>query len=175
MKDFVDNQHGKLRLFHTPTPTPVVKDFVDDQHGKLRLFHTPKFTIAEENTSEIHFPGYNYMGPGTHVLERIKNGISPVNSLDMVAKKHDIEYATGTDPITADIRAIARTMPISNIDKIFMLIGLGARTYGDYELRKANIGINPLKDLANRTDYTPLHKKELTAYNDDYLTIDGHF
>lgn len=115
------------------------------------------------------------MGPGTHVLERMRNKILPINSLDSVAFRHDLDYANDIDPIKADIHAIARTMPVSTLDKIWMIMGLGARTYGDYELRKANIGFNPLKSLAGRTEYTQEHKAELKAKFDDYKVIDNFY
>jgi hypothetical protein len=37
-------------------------------------------------------PGYNYLGPGTHVIERLSKGIQPVNQLDMIAQQHDLAY-----------------------------------------------------------------------------------
>lgn len=35
----------------------------------------------------VHFPGYNYCGPGTHDFSR-----KPINKLDRACKKHDIGY-----------------------------------------------------------------------------------
>lgn len=37
-------------------------------------------------------PFYNYMGPGTHIVDRIKKGVLPVNDTDRIALAHDINY-----------------------------------------------------------------------------------
>ncbi len=46
----------------------------------------------KETTSERHFPLLNYMGPGTHIVERINNRIMPVGRADAAAMVHDINY-----------------------------------------------------------------------------------
>lgn len=38
---------------------------------------------------EFHYPGYNYLGPGTNLQKKKK----PINKLDLAAKRHDEEYA----------------------------------------------------------------------------------
>ena len=42
---------------------------------------------------EFHWPGYQYMGPGTHLEKRLKHGDPGINRLDRIAKQHDIEYS----------------------------------------------------------------------------------
>ena len=42
---------------------------------------------------EFHLPGYQYMGPGTHLEKRLKRGDPGINRLDQIAKRHDIAYA----------------------------------------------------------------------------------
>ena len=42
---------------------------------------------------EFHWPGYQYMGPGTHLKKRLKRGDPGINRLDRIAKQHDIEYS----------------------------------------------------------------------------------
>lgn len=42
---------------------------------------------------EWHWPGYQYMGPGTHLKKRLKRGDPGINRLDRLAKAHDIAYA----------------------------------------------------------------------------------
>ena len=42
---------------------------------------------------EFHWPGYQYMGPGTHLAKRLKRGDRGVNRLDQIAKQHDIDYS----------------------------------------------------------------------------------
>ena len=42
---------------------------------------------------EFHWPGYQFMGPGTHLKKRLARGDPSINRLDRIAKQHDIEYA----------------------------------------------------------------------------------
>ena len=42
---------------------------------------------------EFHWPGYQYMGPGTHLAKRLKRGDPGINRLDEIAKQHDIDYS----------------------------------------------------------------------------------
>ena len=42
---------------------------------------------------EFHWPGYQYMGPGTHLEKRLKRGDPGMNRLDKIAKQHDIDYS----------------------------------------------------------------------------------
>ena len=52
---------------------------------------------------------YNYLGPGTPIIERIQRGDPPLNALDEEAMIHDIDYLnakTLTDLRKADIEFI---------------------------------------------------------------------
>ena len=42
---------------------------------------------------EFHWPGYQYMGPGTKLAMRLKRGDPAINRLDKIAKQHDIDYS----------------------------------------------------------------------------------
>ena len=42
---------------------------------------------------KLHWPGYQYMGPGTKLEKRLKRGDRGVNRLDRIAKQHDIDYS----------------------------------------------------------------------------------
>jgi len=42
---------------------------------------------------KFHWPGYQYMGPGTHLAKRLKRGDPGINRLDKIAKQHDIDYS----------------------------------------------------------------------------------
>ena len=35
---------------------------------------------------ELHYPGYNYLGPGTRLEEKLRNSVAPINPLDAAAK-----------------------------------------------------------------------------------------
>jgi len=42
---------------------------------------------------EFHWPGYQYMGPGTKLKKRLARGDPGINCLDQIAKQHDIDYS----------------------------------------------------------------------------------
>ena len=42
---------------------------------------------------ELHWPDYQYMGPGTKLKKRLKRGDPGINRLDKLAKQHDIDYS----------------------------------------------------------------------------------
>ena len=42
---------------------------------------------------EFHWPGYQYMGPGTKLKKRLARGDPGINRLDRLAKQHDIDYS----------------------------------------------------------------------------------
>ena len=42
---------------------------------------------------EFHWPGYQFMGPGTHLDKRLKRGDPGINRLDKIARIHDIDYS----------------------------------------------------------------------------------
>ena len=46
---------------------------------------------------ELHLPGYNYLGPGTRLEERLERGDRGINPLDEAAKQHDIAYHENKD------------------------------------------------------------------------------
>ena len=43
--------------------------------------------------SEFHWPGYQFLGPGTKLEQRLKRGDPGINCLDRIAKQHDIDYS----------------------------------------------------------------------------------
>ena len=58
---------------------------------------------------ELHWPGYQYMGPGTKLKKRLKRGDPGINRLDKLAKQHDIDYSrakTLPDKWKADAKMI---------------------------------------------------------------------
>ena len=59
---------------------------------------------------EFHWPGYQYMGPGTHLEKRLKRGDPGKNRLDRISKTHDIDYSKARslkDKHKADRKMIA--------------------------------------------------------------------
>ena len=41
---------------------------------------------------ELHWPGDQYMGPGTKLDKRLKRGDPGINRLHKIAKRHDFDY-----------------------------------------------------------------------------------
>ena len=52
--------------------------------------------LLEKTGMEFHWPGYQYMGPGTHLEKRLKRGDPGINRLDRISKIHDIDYSRAT-------------------------------------------------------------------------------
>lgn len=42
---------------------------------------------------ELNFPGYQFMGPGTKVMERLARGERGINPLDNMCLEHDLVYS----------------------------------------------------------------------------------
>ena len=60
---------------------------------------------------EFHWPGYQYIGPGTHLKKRLTRGDPGINRLGRIAKAHDIDYdkaKTLKDKWAADRKMIAK-------------------------------------------------------------------
>jgi hypothetical protein len=76
-------------------------------------------------------PGHNYIGPSTPILTNLLNGVPPVDEIDRVAIRHDIDYirANGDiDKLTqADFRAIKAANKLS-LDGVLLTTGLSMRT-----------------------------------------------
>ena len=49
--------------------------------------------LLSKTGMEFHWPGYQYMGPGTKLAKRLKRGDPGINRLDRIAKQHDIDYS----------------------------------------------------------------------------------
>jgi len=48
--------------------------------------------LLGKTSIELHWPGYQYLGAGTHLKKRLKRGDPGINRLDKLAKQHDIDY-----------------------------------------------------------------------------------
>ena len=60
-----------------------------------KLFDVQK--LLTKTKMEFHWPGYQYMGPGTHLEKRLARGDPGINRLDRIAKAHNIDYGKGKD------------------------------------------------------------------------------
>src|SRR3954452_11766516 len=86
---------------------------------KAKFIKEPKGgDIVDEigkHVGEIHFPGSNYLGPGTKFKERIKQGVKPVDRVDEAAMHHDLAYHIHKDK---DKRHEADRKLLADIDSI---------------------------------------------------------
>lgn len=102
------------------------------------------------------------MGPGTHVVERIKAGLRPTSKVDAIALRHDIDYLTNEEPIISDMRAILATFNNSEVlsyQATVMRLGLGLRSAADLLMHMIPVK-NPTH-INGRTDRMPITNEEL--------------
>ena len=73
--------------------------------GKANLTLPQKYKGEKHAVQQLpngQFVRGSYIGPGTHVIERIRNGSVPVSMTDKVAQAHDLRYSLANDE--SDIR-----------------------------------------------------------------------
>lgn len=78
---------------------------------------------------EHHFPGYQYLGPGTNLETRMELGIEPINDLDRIAMMHDIGYSKSEDTGMGMTRALSRG--IHDVGAGSAMITYGLSPYSD--------------------------------------------
>ena len=79
-----------------------------------KLFDVQK--LLNKTGMEFHWPGYQYMRPGTHLKKRLARGDPGLNRLDRITKAHDIDYDKAKnlqDKWVADRKMIAKTDQLS--------------------------------------------------------------
>lgn len=118
---------------------------------------TNVFANAREKTTPYHYPGSNYIGPGTHIIDNIYNNVQPTSLTDRVAMYHDIDYLGNDEPIRADMRAILSAD--NSLEGIVMKAGLGVRSVLD--------GVFHLLPFKNPTHVFSQRSDELKMTNSD--------
>jgi len=87
--------------------------------------------LGEQQNTELHYPGTNYLGPGTKVMTNLFNGVRPVSYIDSLAQQHDIDYLSSVgsnfSAIMADLKAIKNSYNEISLQAISMRVGLLAR------------------------------------------------
>lgn len=88
------------------------------------------------NTSgEFHFPGDNFLGPGTDIVNRVMQGIKPKSFADSTARDHDIDYlissGSSLGAIRDDYKAILSNWSNLDLDALALKLGLMLRTTGN--------------------------------------------
>lgn len=61
-----------------------------------------KALSTESSSIQYHMPFHNYMGPGTHIVTNLQEGIQPTTTMDRAAMIHDIEYVKPNNQWRAD-------------------------------------------------------------------------
>lgn len=54
-------------------------------------------TLINKVPIELHLPGYQFCGPGTHLEKRLRKGETGINPLDTACREHDIAYSQSSD------------------------------------------------------------------------------
>lgn len=94
--------------------------------------------LLEKTGMEFHWPGYQYMGPGTHLAKRLKRGDPGINRLDRIAKVHDIDYSKARS--LKDKHAADRKM-IKSIEKLGPRKSLTERVVKHIMKTKVKLGV----------------------------------
>jgi len=81
---------------------------------------------AEEGLFQYHFPGYNYLGPGTRFITNLVNDVKPINAIDKIAMYHDLEYVLGNYD-KSDINAMRESLKYPLFESKLLQYGLGLR------------------------------------------------
>ena len=122
-----------------------------------------------EDTWELHVPFMNYMGPGTHVSDRVHKGILPTSQSDAASLIHDIEYLNYTDQSIPDSTAVTNAGylagPMYVAFKIKQVLGfnIGEQNIPVYEHLRNIIDNDPRFDSLAKyemhwSDGQPVHK-----------------
>lgn len=89
--------------------------------------------MAENSLKPFHFPGANFIGPGTPVGQNILNDVQPTSVTDAAARQHDIDYLknAGDSTFISDVRAITSSYPSFSPDALALRAGLSVKTLFD--------------------------------------------
>ena len=90
------------RLIRNAISTPLLyfslHSMVDRHRGMIsgsRLVNN----LINKLPFELHFPRYNFCGPGTQLQKRLARGDRGINPLDSACKEHDITYSQNRENI----------------------------------------------------------------------------
>lgn len=103
-KDEPQSNNNLLAGVLTGVGAVVVANKASESLSTFKQFFNGDFTV----------PGYNFLGPGTDIKERIASGLKPVDLLDKIAYEHDLLYSLARTP--EQIREADQNM-INAIDK----------------------------------------------------------
>ena len=130
--------------------------------------------LDQEEGGEWTVPGYNYVGPGTHTLEKIIRNVKPADKLDEAALAHDIDYAimqNDGDRVIADmefkeragINMVSSVAQAALAARDYISTHDHSKTYNDLALIVYDEAIKKLE--ASGYKKTPLQKEKLSVSN----------
>ncbi len=117
------------------------------------------WATIHQPTTEYHFPGQNFTGPGTNLVRRILRGDLPNNYQDAVTLIHDIDYMSYMSADEADDRAITRSD--ASIAGLVTRTGLGIRKVLGLKFNAPSYIGNILRRYVR---LHPLYSKNLQSY-----------
>lgn len=88
---------------------------------------------AEASDLDLTLPFHNYMGPGTHIVDKLLRKVKPVNRTDEIAREHDYNYTIKPgyiDKTLSDLYAIKRGVtekvesPLDFVSRVGLVGGL---------------------------------------------------
>src|SRR5215831_18681529 len=83
---FITNKNRKTQRSNCKICSTAKSCFIKEIKGRDIV------DVIGKNIGEIHFPGSNYLGPGTKFIERINREDKPVDRIDEAAMHHDLSY-----------------------------------------------------------------------------------
>lgn len=120
---------------------------------------------------QFHYPGTNYLGPGTHVIDRISNDTLPTSKTDFVALLHDIQYLQSRSLSMDESDTLAIMNSDDSLQGLTMQIGLSLRKFFGLKMNKtdrpiaSNLVGNRLMEYV--TDPSSVYFKYFRKYNVD--------
>jgi hypothetical protein len=86
-------------------------------------------------------PG-EYLGPGSHVMDKMKEGIAPVSDVDAISARHDLAYSLARND--DDVRAADNHM----LERLKAVKQRGSDT--NWNINMARVGISAKKSLEDK-------------------------
>jgi len=83
------SKFGDANIVHMKRGIP---SFLNENEKKIEILNKLTGKSLTENTIQFHIPFHNYAGPGTNTISNILNNVLPVDTVDSLALKHDLDY-----------------------------------------------------------------------------------
>lgn len=125
---------------------------ISDYHDFSQVYPQPYTVHTDriEDSKEYHLPFHNYAGPGTHILEKLRNHVAPTTDFDKASMIHDIEYLYLPQRVADDnmwknlVRESIFNIPAANFARAAFYL----KDIVGYQTDKDQIGYVEAKQLA---------------------------